>query len=92
MIEPELRIPISCPVCGRETLSGFPVSTVASALLSGIPLTLRADCHEWCASANEMEQIREYLSCLKIPSFEGGSAHSPDCPAESSERVLVDEQ
>jgi hypothetical protein len=61
--EPVVRFPVTCPRCGTEQLTAFPVAEVESALLLGRRLPLYATCHEyyWSASELELEQIREYL-------------------------------
>ena len=63
MNEPTIKFPVTCPRCGNESLTAFPVATVANALIQRNRIRLYADCHEvaWHASATEMEQIREYL-------------------------------
>jgi hypothetical protein len=64
MSEPVIRFPIQCPVCARETLTQFSVSTIASSLITGDSIPLIADCHSvrWDATPDETEQIREYLA------------------------------
>jgi hypothetical protein len=64
LIDPSIKIPVSCPHCGAETIGEFAVAEVASALLSGQEaLRLYAPCHRhyWSPSALELHQIREYL-------------------------------
>lgn len=63
MNEPTIRFPVTCLACGKETLTAYPVATVANALIQRRRLRLYADCHEeaWYATPTEMEQIREYL-------------------------------
>jgi len=64
--QPTVRFPVTCPVCGKETLGVYPVADVASALLTKTePLMLSVICHpdhSWPATLQELEQIREYLS------------------------------
>jgi hypothetical protein len=64
MFESELRFPVACPTCGKETLSGLPVTIVTQALRVGAALTLRSHCHEaeWTATPLQMEQIQQYLA------------------------------
>jgi hypothetical protein len=66
MNEPTIRFPVTCPTCGSERLTEFPVSVVADALLKGTSLCLLTTCHDqiWDASDGEMEQIREYLGAV----------------------------
>jgi hypothetical protein len=62
--EPIVRFPVQCPICARETLAQFPISTIASALIRGDRIPLSATCHpvQWNASPAETEQIREYMA------------------------------
>lgn len=62
MVEPELLIPVKCPVCSRESLTGFRISVAADALESG-QIRLYANCHvvSWDASVTELAKIRAYL-------------------------------
>jgi len=62
MIEPEIRFPVKCPICLRESLTGFRFSIVAAALATG-SLRLYSSCHaaSWDASGPELEKIREFL-------------------------------
>ena len=66
MDEPKIRFPVTCPECGNELLTEFPVSIVADALVKGTKITLYAYCHDaiWDASELELEQIREYLGAV----------------------------
>lgn len=63
MTELTIRFPVTCPKCGKERLTEFPISVVADALLRGSDICLVATCHDmvWTASELEMAQIREYL-------------------------------
>jgi hypothetical protein len=62
MTEPEILVTVRCPICLRESLTGFRISVIADAIQSG-DIRLYANCHiaGWDASAVEMEQIREFL-------------------------------
>jgi hypothetical protein len=62
-LELTIRFPVTCPKCGRERLTEFPVSVVTEALLWGADICLVATCHDviWDATEIELEQIREYL-------------------------------
>jgi hypothetical protein len=64
MFESELRFPVACPTCGKETLSHLPITTVTQALRLGGPLTLRSECHgaQWAATPLEREQIQQYVA------------------------------
>jgi hypothetical protein len=59
--------PITCPECNTESLSQLPAAMIKGALLRE-RLILRSRCHpvEWVASAQEIEQIREYLWATRI--------------------------
>ncbi|MGO9512897.1 MAG: hypothetical protein ACLP2F_04540 [Steroidobacteraceae bacterium] len=62
MTEPEIHLPVKCPICLQELLTGFRISVVADALNTG-DLRLYANCHlaSWDASEAELVQIREFL-------------------------------
>lgn len=62
LTEPEILLPVKCPVCARELFTGFRISVVADALHTG-DLRLYANCHvaSWDVSEAELEQIREFL-------------------------------
>jgi len=68
MEEPEVRFPVSCPVCARELLIRMPMTVIARALSVGASIRLRASCHDvhWEASALEVEQIRQYLDAARM--------------------------
>ena len=59
--------PVTCPTCNRESLSEVPATLIQSALLRE-RLILRSGCHtvEWVASAQEIEQIRDYLWATQL--------------------------
>jgi hypothetical protein len=61
--EPTIRFPVTCPKCGNDALTVFPVALIATALIEGTNIRLYASCHNqwWDASKVELEQIREYL-------------------------------
>jgi hypothetical protein len=63
MSQPTIRFPVTCPKCGTERLTEFPVDVVADALLWDSAICLVATCHDviWDATELEVEQIREYL-------------------------------
>ncbi|HME41090.1 MAG TPA: hypothetical protein VKG63_19200 [Steroidobacteraceae bacterium] len=60
--EAEILVPVTCPICLRESLAGFRMSVVLDALQAG-QIRLYASCHVagWEASKAELEQIRDYL-------------------------------
>jgi hypothetical protein len=59
--EHELLLPVKCPVCAQESLSGFRASVIAAA--SGAGVRLYANCHlvSWDATEREMLAMRAYL-------------------------------
>jgi hypothetical protein len=59
----DVVFPITCPKCEKESLSKLPAATINRALFEEERLLLRSPCHgiEWRASAQEVEQIRQYL-------------------------------
>jgi hypothetical protein len=62
MVEEEVLIPVKCPLCSRESLTGFRISVAADALKTG-QIRLYANCHvvSWDASVTELARIRAYL-------------------------------
>jgi hypothetical protein len=62
MTESEILIPVRCPICSQEPLTGFRVSVIAEALQT-LEIRLYANCHltSWEASELELAQIREYM-------------------------------
>ena len=62
MTESEILIPVRCPICSQEPLTGFRVSVIAEALQT-LEIRLYSECHltSWEASEFELAQIREYL-------------------------------
>jgi hypothetical protein len=85
--EPEVSLPVMCPVCMRESLVGFRISVIADAFESG-EIRLYADCHVvgWDASQEELRAIVEYLdaawsadlrnSCGELLDLDGSSDES----------------
>ena len=61
-----VRIPVVCPVCGREEVQSFEVAALAAALLQAAQIRLGSACHRaaWNASALEVEQMRQYLGVI----------------------------
>jgi len=62
MTESEILIPVKCPICSQEPLTGFRISVVAEALHT-LEIRLYANCHvtSWEASELELARIREYM-------------------------------
>jgi hypothetical protein len=68
MDEPEVRFPVSCPLCAQELLTQMPMTVIERALSAGAAIRLRAACHDvhWEATALEVEQIRQYLDAARV--------------------------
>jgi hypothetical protein len=60
--EPEILLPVKCPICSQESLTEFRVAVVADALATG-DLRLYSGCHvaSWDASEADLKEIREFL-------------------------------
>jgi hypothetical protein len=67
MSESTIRFPVTCPKCGTERLTEFPVTLLADALMRSADICLVATCHDviWDATELELEQIREYLGATQ---------------------------
>jgi hypothetical protein len=65
-----IRIPVTCPVCRKQSLMELTVSDLAIALLAEGCARLYAPCHDlsWNASSAESDQIRQHLRFKEIPS------------------------
>jgi hypothetical protein len=63
-----IRFPITCPRCGKESLTKFRAVIVTIALIEWRSMRLYSHCHEvfWDASDLELEQIRAYLGASWI--------------------------
>src|ERR1700761_1284104 len=63
--EPEVLVPVTCPVCSRESLAGFRYSVIADALATG-DIRLYVDCHvaSWDGSRLELAALRDYLDTV----------------------------
>jgi hypothetical protein len=65
-----VRIPASCPMCGREHLQGLSLETVADSLATGRSIKLNSDCayHSvtWVANEIERNQIQEYTAAVQF--------------------------
>ena len=62
MIEAEILFPVTCPVCEQQALTGFRMTVVIEAVLSG-QIRLYSSCHlaAWDASDRELDALLEYL-------------------------------
>ncbi len=63
MADVYIRFPVTCPICGKESLTASRAETIIDCLDSRTTLRLSSTCHGavWMASAVEEEQIRDYL-------------------------------
>ena len=70
-----VRIPATCPMCGREHLLGLSLETISDRLATGRSIKLYSDCayHRvtWVASEIERSQIQEYTAAVQF--FVAGS-------------------
>ena len=68
MREATVRFPVTCPKCGKERLTKFPLDVVADALLRGSDICLVATCPDviWHATDVELDQIREYIGAVTL--------------------------
>jgi hypothetical protein len=63
-----LRFPITCPICGDETLFLASAAKIANALATGVPIWLIVECCggvEWIASPSEVDQITQYATIFR---------------------------
>jgi hypothetical protein len=63
-----LRFPITCPICGDETLFLASAAKITNALATGVPIWLIVECCggvEWIASASEVDQITQYATIFR---------------------------
>ena len=58
-----MSLPVTCPVCGTESMTEFPVLVVATALNSWHQMCLYVECHpgSWSASATDILKLREFV-------------------------------
>jgi hypothetical protein len=85
--EPEVSLPVKCPICMRESLVGFRISVIADAFESG-EIRLYADCHVvgWDASQKELKTIVEYLDAAWAADLQNDCDELPDLDGSSDER------
>lgn len=71
-IEPEFELPVSCPCCGKRSLSDFRLTVIAEGLQTN-HLRLYANCHVsgWDASDSELAEIRDHLDGLLHIGWQG---------------------
>jgi hypothetical protein len=102
MTEAEILVPVQCPICAQEALTGFRISVVADALRTG-EIRLYTACHvvSWEASDKEIFLLHEYLeagwseemqeACRQID-FENSAANQPVfVHTEMMEQLRLDE-
>jgi hypothetical protein len=63
--EPEVLVPVTCPVCFRESLAGFRFSVITHALETG-DIRLYTNCHiaSWHGTLPELAALRDYLDTV----------------------------
>jgi hypothetical protein len=73
MDEAKVRFPVTCSICGAESLGSFEVSDIAGALINHRRVRLYATCHNqtWDATIDEVLQIREYLGSVWLNTHRG---------------------
>jgi hypothetical protein len=67
-VDSVLRFPITCPICGDETLFLASAAKITNALATGVPIWLIVECCggvEWIASASEVDQITQYATIFR---------------------------
>jgi hypothetical protein len=59
-----IRFPVTCPLCGGDSLACRPFIEIIDAFFRFKPLVLFAPCHGayWSASEIQLSQIRDYVS------------------------------
>ena len=68
MHEAEILFPVTCPICAQRALTGFRMTVVIEAVLSG-QIRLYSNCHlaAWDASERELKALLEYLDLPTRP-------------------------
>jgi hypothetical protein len=84
MTEPEVFLPVSCPICMQESLVGFRISVIADAFESG-EIRLYANCHVagWDASKKELKSIVEYLDAVWAAELRNSRSEESDLDGSS---------
>jgi hypothetical protein len=61
--ETPVLLPVRCPTCGAESMTGYPTIVVMTALTRWHNMALYTSCHpaSWDASQAEMARIRAFL-------------------------------
>jgi hypothetical protein len=78
MTEFEIPLHVKCPICLKESPTGYRISVVAEALQT-LQIRLYAGCHvtSWDASDAELAQIRESLDAVWRENLHGRPAARP---------------
>jgi hypothetical protein len=86
MTEPEVLLPVRCPICMRDSLVGFRVSVIADAFESG-EIRLYATCHVvgWDAGKQELEAIVDHLDAAWTADLGNGCSEMPEIDSSSYE-------
>jgi hypothetical protein len=87
MTEPEVLLPVKCPICMLESLVGFRISVIADAFELG-EIRLYANCHVvgWDASRRELKTMVEYLDGVWAADLQKGCSEMPALDGSSDER------
>jgi len=85
MLEPALKVSVTCPACALESLSDLPIARIATALLTGQAIRLHSICHDlyWTATFAERDQLRKSLAMLKIEADTDNPPHAQQFRAAS---------
>ncbi len=85
--EPEVLLPVTCPICTRESLVGFRISVIADAFESG-EIRLYANCHVvgWDAGEKELKAIVEYLDAAWAADLRNSCSEMTDLDGRSDGR------
>jgi hypothetical protein len=90
MAESEVFFPVKCPICLRESLTGFRVSVIADAFESS-EIRLYSNCHvvSWDASERELDKIFEYLYAMWTANPREAYREMPDLDSSSDDDNLA---
>jgi hypothetical protein len=68
MTDPTVWFPVSCPECGRDSVTQMPLIVLSACLRPGQHLLLYAECHRrfWNASDFERDHIRAYVAASEL--------------------------
>jgi hypothetical protein len=73
MVDNQLRVPIVCPTCGRESIAELPLLATFEALEQSCPVLLNSSCHGlvWPATEVEREQLQQYVDAGSVSKLTG---------------------